>query len=88
MHSWLLYCCTLNSKQRWHVRHKQPTSLATDSLTASGKVKGFPDCQLRQVLILLLDVNCCALRQELSQGSAIVQDLAVYLETTVRQLAS
>lgn len=64
------------------------TSLATNSLAASCKVKGFPDCQLRQVLILLLNIHCCALRQELSQGSAIVQDVAIDLKTTMPQLAS
>lgn len=69
-------------------KEEQHTSLATNSLTASCKVKGFPDCQLRQVLILLLHINCRALRQELSQGSTIVQDLALYLETTVPHLAS
>ena len=63
------------------------TSLAANSLTASCEVKGFPDCQLRQVLILLLHVNRCPLRQELSQGRAIVQDVPLYMETTMRQLA-
>ena len=68
-------------------KDKQHTSLATNSLTASCEVKRLPDRQLRQMLILLLNVHGCALRQELSQRGAIVQDIAIDLETAVCQLA-
>jgi len=64
------------------------TSLGADSLAASCKVKGLSDCQLRQVLILLLHVDGSPLRQELCEGGAVVHDVAVNLEAAVAQLAS
>ena len=65
-----------------------PTSLGADSLAASCKVKGLSDCQLRQVLILLLHIDGSPLRQKLCEGGAVVHDLAMDLKTAVPQLAS
>ena len=65
----------------------KPTSLGARSLATSCKVKGLSDCQLRQVLVLLLHIDGSPLRQELCEEGAIVHDVAMDLETAVAQLA-
>jgi len=65
----------------------RPTSLCARSLAASCKVKGLSDCQLRQVLVLLLHIDGSPLRQKLCEGRAVVHDVAVDLKTAVTQLA-
>ena len=64
------------------------TCFGPNPLAASSKVKGLPDRQLWQVLVLLLHIHGSALRQEVSsQGNAIVLNLAMHFEAAVAQLA-
>ena len=57
----------------------------TGALAACSKVKGFPDCQLRQVNVLLVDIAGGPLRNELIEGVAIVCDAALHLQQTHAQ---
>jgi len=71
---WLQMCCTEKSRDN--------TSFVTDALAACSKVKGFPDCQLFQVDVLLVNIAGGPLRNELIKGVAIVCDATLHLQTS------
>lgn len=68
--SWL--CCTEKSKDH--------TSFVTGALAACSKVECFPDGQLCQVNVLLVDIAGGPLRNELIKGVAIVRDATLHLQ--------
>lgn len=65
-------CCSEKSRNN--------TSFVTGALAACSKVKCFPDCQLSQVDVLLVNIAGCPLRNELIKGVAIVCDAALHLQ--------
>ena len=69
---YLQLCCSEKSRDN--------TSFVTSALAARSKVKGFPDRQLRQVDVLLVNIAGCPLRNELIKGVAIVCDAALHLQ--------
>ena len=69
---WLQLCYTEKSRNN--------TSFVTGALAACSKVKGLPDCQLRQVDVLLVNIAGSPLRNELIKGVAIVCDAALHLQ--------
>ena len=43
----------------------EPTCIAASALGAGREVKGLPHCELGQVLVFLLYIDCCPLWEEL-----------------------
>lgn len=58
------------------------TCFVAGALATSSKVKRFPDCQLRQVAVCLVDIGSCPLRDELLEAVPIVGDLAMRLHSS------
>lgn len=58
------------------------TCSVASALAASSKVKGFSDCELRQVAVCLVDVGSRPLGNELLETVPIVGDLAVCLHSS------
>ena len=69
---YLQLCCSEKSRDN--------TSFVTSALAARSKVKGFPDRQLRQVDVLLVNIAGGPFRNELIKGVAIVCDAALHLQ--------
>ncbi len=65
-------CCTEKSRNN--------TSFVAGALAACSKVEGFPDRQLCQVNVLLVNIAGGPLRNELIKGVAIVCDAALHLQ--------
>ena len=64
------------------------TAFVTCALTASSKVKGFPDCQLCQVGVSLINVAGSPFWNEVIKGVTIVGDATLDLQVTLAKLAS
>lgn len=55
------------------------TCSASNAQTSCCKVKSFPDCHFRNVLVILANISCCLMRNKLIQLVSIVRDLSTDL---------